>query len=63
MKIAVKELANFLYSSGNLTYEFFYNRDENEGQKAHQFLQKQFPSTSKAEVYIKRSEVDRKSVV
>lgn len=57
MKIAVKELANFLYSSGNLTYEFFYNRDENEGQKAHQFLQKQFPSTSKAEVYIKRSEV------
>ena len=36
MKIAVKELAYFLYASGNLTYEFFYNHDENEGQKAHQ---------------------------
>ena len=57
MKIAVKELANFLYSSGNLTYEFFYNRDENEGQKAHQFLQRRFSESSKAEVYIKRKEI------
>ena len=56
MKIAVKELAYFLYASGNLTYEFFYNHDENEGQKAHQYLQAQYASTSKKEVFIKRKE-------
>ena len=57
IKIAVKELATFLYSSGDLSYEFFYNSDKNDGTKAHQYLQKKYDKNSNAEVYIKRYEV------
>lgn len=56
MKIAVKELAQFLYASGDLTYEFSFNYDENEGIKAHQYLQNKYPSTSRREVHIDRVE-------
>ncbi len=53
MNIAVKELAYFSCGSGDLTLEFFSNRDENEGTKAHEYLQSQYNNKSKAEVYIK----------
>ncbi len=53
MNIAVKELAYFVCGSGDLTLEFFSNRDINDGVKAHQYLQSQYNSKSKSEVYIK----------
>ena len=53
MNIAIKELAYFSCGSGDLTMEFFSNRDENEGTKAHEFLQSQYNDKSKAEYYIK----------
>ena len=53
MNIAVKELAYFSCGSGDLTMEFFSNRDENEGTKAHEYLQSQYNDKSKAEYYIK----------
>lgn len=51
--IAVKELAYFVCQSGNLTTEFFSNRDMQRGQKAHDYLQSKYNAASKAEVYIK----------
>ena len=53
MNIAVRELAYFSCGSGDLTLEFFSNRDENEGKKAHDYLQSQYNSKSESEVYIK----------
>ena len=53
MNIAVKELAYFVCGSGDLTLEFFSNRDVNEGTKAHEYLQSQYNDKSKSEVYIK----------
>ncbi len=53
MNIAVKELAYFVCGSGDLTLEFFSNRDINDGVKAHQYLQSQYNSKSNSEVYIK----------
>ncbi|MBR6071254.1 MAG: ATP-dependent DNA helicase [Acholeplasmatales bacterium] len=53
MNIAVKELVYFSCGSGDLTLEFFSNRDENEGKKAHEYLQSQYNKKSKSEVYIK----------
>ena len=53
MTIAVKELAYFVCGSGDLTLEFFSNRDVNEGTKAHEYLQSLYNSKSKSEVYIK----------
>ncbi len=51
--IAVKELAQFLYSSGNLTREFFSNKPDLDGKKAHSFLQNKYNEDSKKEYYIK----------
>lgn len=51
--IAVKELAQFLYSSGDLTREFFSNKSNLDGKKAHSFLQNQYNDESKKEYYIK----------
>lgn len=51
--IAVKELAYFVCQSGNLTTEFFSNRDMQRGQKAHDYLQSKYNTASSAEVYIK----------
>ncbi len=53
LEIAIRELAYFVCQSGNLTTEFFSNRDLDLANKAHDFLQKQYNSLSKSEVYIK----------
>ncbi len=53
MNIAIKELAYYSCGSGDLTLEFFSNRDENEGKRAHEYLQSQYNDKSKKEVYIK----------
>lgn len=51
--IAVKEIAQFLYSSGDLTNEFFSNKSQTEGKKAHSYLQKKYNDESQKEYYIK----------
>lgn len=51
--IAVKELAQFIYSSGDLTREFFSNKPNLDGKKAHSYLQNQYNNESKKEYYIK----------
>ena len=50
---AVKEVATFLYSSGDLTNEFFQNHSQIDGKKAHQHLQRLYNDDSKKEYYIK----------
>lgn len=52
---AVKDIATFLYSSGDLTSEFFQNSSKQDGKKAHSFLQRQYNSDSKKEYYIKHT--------
>ncbi|MCR5349575.1 MAG: hypothetical protein K6E20_01140 [Acholeplasmatales bacterium] len=52
-EIAVRELAYFSDSSGDLSVEFFSNRDENLGKMAHEYHQGQYLENDKAEVYIK----------
>lgn len=54
IKIAIKELAYFTCQSGNLTPEFFSNKDESIGKKAHQYLQSKYNKNSKAEYFIKK---------
>ncbi len=54
LKIAVKELACFVCQSGNLTNEFFSNRDLELGTKVHRFLQSKYNEKSQSEVYIKK---------
>ena len=39
LEIAIRELAYFVCQSGNLTTEFFSNRDLDLANKAHDFLQ------------------------
>ena len=51
--IAVKEIAQFLYSSGDLTNEFFSNKSQLDGKHAHSYLQRQYNDESKKEYYIK----------
>lgn len=52
---AVKEIATFLYSSGDLTNEFFQNHSQIDGKKAHLYLQKLYNEESTKEYYIKHS--------
>lgn len=52
-KIAVKELAYFVCQSGDLTTEFFSSYDDSKGTLAHRYLQGNYESTDKKEVYIK----------
>ncbi len=52
-QVAVKEIAYFLYSSGDLTSEFFSNYSSLDGTKAHQYLQKKYNDDSKSEFYVK----------
>lgn len=52
--IAVKEIAEFVYASGDLTNEFFSNRRGEDGKNAHLYLQKQYNEESKKEYYIKK---------
>lgn len=54
IKIAIKELAYFTCQSGNLTPEFFSNKDETIGKKMHQYLQSKYNSESKSEYFIKK---------
>ena len=51
--LAVKDIAYFLYSSGDLTNEFFSNKKDNDGKKAHTYLQNKYNDKSKKEYYIK----------
>ena len=53
ISIAVKELAYFVCQSGDLTTEFFSNRDLEAGKKAHLHHQARYNDASKKEVYIK----------
>ncbi len=51
--IAVKEIAQFIYSSGDLTNEFFSNKSQTDGKKAHSYLQRKYNDESQKEYYIK----------
>lgn len=50
---AVKEIATFLYSTGDLTNEFFQNHSQIDGKKAHLHLQRLYNDDSQKEYYIK----------
>ena len=52
--IAVKELANFVCQSGNLTSELFSTYDLLKGKKAHEYLQSKYNEKSFKEVYVKK---------
>ena len=41
-KIAIKELAYFICASGNLTNEYFSNKDLRMGTKCHDYLQSKY---------------------
>ena len=49
---AVKEIATFLYSTGDLTNEFFQNHSQIDGKKAHLHLQRLYNDDSQKEYYI-----------
>ncbi len=53
-KIAIKELAYFVCQSGDLTTEFFSNRDIDAGTKAHIFLQSKYGPDDIKEYYVKQ---------
>lgn len=53
IKIGIKDLAIFACQSGDLTNEFFSNRDLENGTKAHRYLQSKYQEGSQKEVYIK----------
>ena len=55
VSIAAKELAYLIYASGDLSNEFFYNHDENEGKKAHIYLQKKYTNGCEKEVYVSKA--------
>ena len=55
IKIAIKELAYFTCQSGNLTPEFFSNRDLQIANRAHEYLQSKYNDKSQKEVYIKNN--------
>jgi len=52
-EIAVRELAYFSDSSGDLSVEFFSNRDENLGKMAHEYHQAHYKENDISEYYIK----------
>lgn len=54
IKIGIKELAIFACQSGNLTNEFFSNRDLENGTALHRFIQCKYNEKSAKEVYIKK---------
>ena len=58
--IAVKELAYFICQSGNLTTEFFSNRDLEIGRKVHEYHQAKYNEKSKKEFYV-NSEITYKN--
>ena len=54
IKIGIKDLATFICQTGDLTTEFFSNKDLENGTKAHKLIQSKYNEDSKAEVYIKK---------
>lgn len=52
--IAVREIAYFLYSSGDLSVDFFSNSSKKDGKKAHQYLQNKYKNIDEKEYYIKK---------
>lgn len=54
LKIAVKELACFVCQSGDLTNEFFSNKELEQGTRLHRYLQSKYNADSKSEVFIKK---------
>ena len=54
IKIGIKELAYFVCQTGDLTTEFFSNKDLENGNKVHKMIQSKYNEDSKAEVYIKK---------
>lgn len=53
--LAVREIAYFLYASGDLTSDFFLKSSSEEGKKAHSYIQKNYSKEDKAEFYIKQN--------
>lgn len=53
IKIAIKDLASFVYQTGNLTSEIFSNKDFEIGKRAHKYHQSKYSASSESEVYIK----------
>ena len=54
VKIGIKDLATFICQTGDLTTEFFSNKDLENGTKVHKLIQSKYNEESKAEVYIKK---------
>src|SRR5574344_1778398 len=55
IKIGVREMAEFVSSSGDLTSEFFSNKDLEDGKKAHDYLQDKYNEASVSELFIKQT--------
>lgn len=51
--LAVREIAYFLYASGDLTSDYFLNSTAVEGKKAHKYIQNSYTKDDKKEYYIK----------
>ena len=49
---AVKEIATFLYSTGDLTNEFFQNHSQIDGKKAHLHLQRLYMMIHKKNIIL-----------
>ena len=54
IKIGIKDLANFVCQTGDLTTEFFSNKDLEIATKVHKLIQSKYNDESQAEVYIKK---------
>ena len=54
IKIGIKDLANFVCQTGDLTTEFFSNKDLEIATKVHKLIQSKYNEESQAEVYIKK---------
>lgn len=53
LDIACKEMAYFLYSSGDLSRDYFQNADPEEGKAAHTYLQNKYHKDDIKEYYVK----------
>lgn len=53
--LAVREIAYFLYASGDLTSDFFLKSSAEEGTKAHNYIQNGYSKDDKKEFYIKQN--------
>ena len=55
ISIGVREIAYFLYASGDLSQDFFSNASGKDGIKAHQFIQHKYSDNDKKEFYVKNT--------